>query len=296
MRRRIAALALIAAAAGAAAAGDGPIVEVASGAALSRAALEARLRGADVVILGEVHDNPDHHRLQAELVTRLAPAALSFEMLGPGDEGPLARLRRDGADAAAIGAALRWAERGWPDFALYAPILAAAPAVPVTGGAVAPEALREAMATGAEAAARPVLGAMAGAYGLGARFDAATQAEAVAEQIRAHCNAVPESVAAGMVEAQRLRDAAFADAVLRARAEGGGGLVVLIAGAGHARTDRGVPAHLEAAAPGLSVVALAFVERAGDAQATAGLPFDYVWLTDPAPREDPCAAFLRSRR
>lgn len=295
MRRSIAALALICAATGAAA-DDGPIVEVASGAGLSRTALEARLRTADVVILGEVHDNPAHHRLQAELVASLAPAALSFEMLGPADEGPLARLRRDGADAAVMGAVLRWAERGWPDFALYAPILAAAPGAPVTGGAVAPEALRQAMTAGADAAARPVLGAMAGAYGLAARFDAATQAEAVAEQIRAHCNAVPESVAAGMVEAQRLRDAAFADAVLRARAEGGEGLVVLIAGAGHARTDRGVPAYLEAAAPGLSVVALAFVERGDGVQAAAGMPFDYVWFTDPAPREDPCVAFLRSRR
>ena len=39
--------------------------------------------GRDVVFLGEQHDNPAHHRKQAELVGEIAPQALVFEMLTP---------------------------------------------------------------------------------------------------------------------------------------------------------------------------------------------------------------------
>ena len=36
---------------------------------------------AEIYILGEIHDNPDHHRVQAEAVAEIAPAALVFEQL-----------------------------------------------------------------------------------------------------------------------------------------------------------------------------------------------------------------------
>lgn len=277
----------------------GTVIDVAAGEAIDTPTLERRLRRADVVILGEVHDNPAHHRLQAELVAAIAPAALSFEMLGPEDERVVARLRAQGAPVAVLGAALRWADRGWPDFAMYGPIFEAAPRAEVTGGAVDMQGMQVAMRDGAGAAGATVLGAAARRYRLEEPYDAATQEAATAEQVRAHCDAIPAEVGARMVEAQRLRDAAFADAVLRARALADDGRVVLIAGAGHARFDRGVPYYLEHAAPGLSVVALAFVEAGeGDdwrAQAPAPVPFDYLVFTEGHPREDPCLAFRRAR-
>ena len=39
------------------------------------------LSAADVIILGEVHDNAHHHQVQAELVTMLRPKALVWEMI-----------------------------------------------------------------------------------------------------------------------------------------------------------------------------------------------------------------------
>lgn len=39
--------------------------------------------GADVVFLGELHDNPGHHARQAAYVAEIAPTALVFEMLTP---------------------------------------------------------------------------------------------------------------------------------------------------------------------------------------------------------------------
>jgi hypothetical protein len=109
----------------------------------------------------------------------------------------------------------------------------------------------------------------------------------------------PEAAARAMAPAQRLRDAALADAALRGRAYGGGGATVVIAGNSHARRDRGAPVYLaEAAALRSAVVGLVeTAEDAADWRAYAGDPplYDYLWFTAPAPREDPCVAFLRQR-
>ncbi|TVQ52022.1 MAG: hypothetical protein EA355_15860 [Rhodobacteraceae bacterium] len=283
----------------------GQVIKTATGRALDPAGLLAALAGADVVVLGEVHDNAEHHMAQAWLVSELAPAALAFEMIPRGMEGVLERLRAEGAPLAVIGAALEWESRGWPDWGLYAPILAAAPDAPITGGELGREASALAMREGAEAAARRGIGAAARLYRLDRPFDSETQAAAVAQQVAAHCDAIPEHVGERMVEAQRLRDAAFADAVLRARALGEDGLVALIAGSGHARIDRGAPLFLNKARPDLSVVSLAMVEAREGAYDWRGYAqgpgdaapvFDFVWFTAPAVREDPCEAFLRSRR
>jgi uncharacterized iron-regulated protein len=279
----------------------GRILRTADGAALTADELARDLAAADVAVLGETHDNPDHHAAQAWLVAAMAAGGLAFEMFAPGREGALARARAEGGD---IGAALAWADSGWPDWAMYAPIFAAAPDAALTGGAVERPALGAAMREGAAAAAPAALGAAARLYRLDRGFDGATQAAAVAEQVAAHCDAIPAEMAVGMVEAQRLRDAALADATLRARAQAADGPVALIAGAGHARLDRGAPAFLRAAAPDISVAALALLEVAEGredwrdyAARGADAPvFDYLWFTAPAPREDPCEAFLRSRR
>jgi hypothetical protein len=95
-----------------------------------------------------------------------------------------------------------------------------------------------------------------------------------------------------MVEVQRLRDASFASAALRARATSGG-QTVLITGNGHARTDRGVPVYLDAVAPHLRTAAVGLLETQPGAQTLddyAPLPYDFVWFTAPAERPDPCAA------
>ena len=115
------------------------------------------------------------------------------------------------------------------------------------------------------------------------------------EQVSVHCDALPAEMAPGMVEAQRLRDAALADAALAALSDTGGPVVV-IAGAGHARTDWGVPALIARAAPEVRVLSVGQIEvapgdPAPDASSTNGPPFDLWIATPPADRDDPCAAF-----
>jgi uncharacterized iron-regulated protein len=95
--------------------------------------------------------------------------------------------------------------------------------------------------------------------------------------IDGHCGQRPEDKRlAGMVEAQRARDARMAASLK--------GSAVLIAGAGHARRDRGVPLYLASA----DVISIAFQE-VGDATPDYRGQFDYVWFTTAAPRKDPCA-------
>lgn len=235
---------------------------------------------ADVVILGEVHDNPLHHAHQAQAVAALRPRALVFEMLTPEQA---ARATPDlRGDPAALSAALGWAGSGWPDFAMYYPIFAAAPGAAILGAAIPRDRLRAAVTEGAAT----VFGDEAARYGLTAPLAPDDQAAREGEQMQAHCNALPAAMLPGMVQAQRLRDAALARAAVQAMDQTGGPVAV-ITGSGHARTDQGVPAVLALAAPGLRVLSIGQLEGPPE----GAPPFDLWLVTAPAPREDPCASF-----
>ncbi len=235
---------------------------------------------AQIVILGEIHDNPAHHRNQARAVAAVHPSALVFEMLTP--EQVSAAEGVDRRDSVRLGQALGWAGTGWPDFALYAPIFAAAPEAELFGAAIPVADVRRAMTEGAA----PVFGAGAATFGLDRPLPAAEQATREAAQKAAHCGMLPDTMLPGMVAAQRLRDAAFARTTLLALRETGGPVVV-IAGDGHADRMRGIPVYLAAADPGVTVLSVGQVER-GE---TGNPPFD-LWLeTDTVPRGDPCADF-----
>ncbi|WP_068113680.1 ChaN family lipoprotein [Tropicimonas marinistellae] len=237
---------------------------------------------ADVILLGEVHDNPAHHRNQARAVVDLAPSALVFEMLSEDKARIVNGMERD--DARAMAEALDWKHSGWPDFSMYHEIIAAVPDTPVYGAAVPRSDLSEAIGQGAAA----TFGDGAETFGL-VPLPEAEQAEREALQMEAHCNALPEEMLPGMVEAQRLRDARFSETTLAALRETGGPVVV-ITGNGHARRDWGMPHYLAAAAPDVQVVTLGQFE-APFAEAPDLVPHDTWIVTEPAEREDPCAVF-----
>ncbi|WP_106606865.1 ChaN family lipoprotein [Shimia abyssi] len=232
----------------------------------------------DVVILGELHDNPFHHSHQAEAVAVLAPKAVVFEMLTP-EKAAFVTPDLLG-DEAALGEALDWAQSGWPDFSMYYPIFAASGGAEIYGAQVTRESARAAV-SGDGVAAR--FGEDAEVFGLTGALPEEQQATREAMQMQAHCNALPESMLGGMVMVQRLRDATLARAVVDAHAATGGPVVV-ITGNGHARTDWGVPALLP---EGLDVVSVAQIEGAPE----PGAPYDFWIVTQEAEREDPCKAF-----
>ena len=241
------------------------------------------LPAADVLVLGEVHDNPRHHQGQARAVAGSRPAALVFEMLTPALATRITPALRAQPDR--LGRVLEWESRGWPEFAMYAPVFAAAPRARVFGGGVPREALMRAARQGPEL----LFGTEAARFGLTKPLPPTEQAAREAEMQHSHCGALPDEALPAMVMAQRIRDAALARAVLRALS-GTGGPVAVITGNGHARHDRGLPAALSRAAPDLSITSLGQFET--EPEETP--PFDLWRVTAPAERPDPCARFRES--
>lgn len=269
---------------------------------LSEGEYRARLIEPQVLLLGEIHDNPAHHRLQAEAIAALADAgrdpAIVFEMIPADFAGRLqAQLASAPDDAAALGAALEWEARGWPDWRIYEPIARVAldANLDILPGDLPGETVRSLSSEGlaalpAEEQAR---------LGLDVPL-AAGDAARLAETLRAaHCDLLPEAAIAPMQAVQRARDGALARAIVEAP----GSNRVLIAGAGHVRRDWGVPAILARLAPELETLSVAFVEvEAGKTDPAAYLPeadgaepvYDLLVFTERTAREDPCAA-LRQR-
>src|SRR5204862_6572266 len=123
---------------------------------------------------------------------------------------------------------------------------------------------------------------------------------AMTREIRdAHCGQMAETMLDRMVDVQWARDARIAASLARAGSRDG---AVLIAGAGHVRNDRGVPAHLARHAPGTRAASIAFLEvdeakttpAAYAAAFDGALPFDFVWFTPRVDDTDPCDKLKRA--
>jgi uncharacterized iron-regulated protein len=242
----------------------------------------AAARRADIVLLGEIHDNPEHHANQAAIVRALQPAALVFEMFPQASEDEINALRAEGASRAAIAAELDWQGSGWPDFAFYAEILEAAPKARVFGAGQPTADVHRAMVEGAAS----VFGPDAGSYGLDKPLPPEDEAAREKALAAAHCDKLPAQTLPGLVEAQRFRDAGLADAALWARTMTADGQVVVITGSGHADKRHGVPVALAVAAPGVSVFAVGQLEAQDPDE-----DFDALLLAPSPPRDDPCAEF-----
>lgn len=185
---------------------------------------------ADVVLVGEQHDDDGHQQRHRDLVQALAVrgklAAVALEMAEQGTS--TAGLPRD-ADDSTVRASLRWDETAWP-WQAYAPaVLAAVRAgVPVLGANLPREDIRAAMQDAS----------------LDDRLDAAAlqaQREAVRE---GHCDLLPAAQLAPMTRVQIARDRMMARTLVAASVPGQ--TVLLLAGAGHVDPAVGVPRHLPA--------------------------------------------------
>ncbi len=282
----------------------GRIWDVRAGRFVDEPALDSALVAAPFVLLGETHDNPDHHLLQARLIRAIAASgrrpALAFEMLTT-DQQPLvdASLSRAPRSPDALARAVGWKRSRWPDFDMYRPIFAAgleaglpivaanlprgeAKGVVGRGKEALDPALRERLARD-EPLPEPVLASLRD------------------EMRESHCNELPEEMLDPLVLAQRARDARMAERVASAGERG----AILVAGKGHVRTDRGIPWVLAKDVPDRATAAVAFLEVDPEIREPAGyakewgrgpLPFDFAVFTPGVEREDPCESLRHSHR
>jgi uncharacterized iron-regulated protein len=246
--------------------------------------LESRVRAASWLILGETHDNLDHHLLQADLLAIFLAghptASVGFEMLDETVAPLLAPPLPDSADE--LAARVHWSESGWPDFALYRPVF------------------REILAHHARiVAAHPsrehVSAAMAGIppelakqLALDRPLPEAAQ-KALVDEIRAsHCGFAPEEMIAPMVNAQTFKDAWMALELSKQ-----GAPAALIAGRGHADVTRGVPLYLRRRDVKGDVLSIGFldVDDAKKQVSDYELATDFTVFTPRASDESACDRF-----
>jgi uncharacterized iron-regulated protein len=277
----------------------GRIWDVSAAGFIDRQSLIAFSASADFLLLGEKHDNPDHHRLQAHVLRGLIAVgrrpAVGFEMFDTDDTAAIANhLAVAPNDAAGLGRVVNWNARGWPDWAMYQPIaeVALEAKLPIVATNLPLAAVRE-MRRHDPAALEPPMGGKERAAQL-----PETVFTQMAADIRAsHCGHGSAEGVQAMVRVQRARDARMAQSLIAASGSNG---AVLVAGAGHVRNDYGIPLILATTAADKRTVSIAFMEvdeRKREAQDYAGaypnqrLPFDYVWFTPRVDDEDPCETF-----
>lgn len=287
----------------------GRMVDMETGAALSAGEILDRATAAKVVILGERHDNPDHHAIQAwvtrELAARGKRPAIVYEMFETDDQPAIdAYLAGTPADAAGLGAVTGWEKTGWPEWALYQPMadVAVAHDLPVLAGNLPVSTIGALARQGLDAVDPEIVRT------LDLRtVDAPPILEAQTGDVRdGHCNLMPEDALGPMVTVQRARDAMMAAKALEGLSLPNTDQAIIITGNGHARRDRGVPLRLQQmglAAEDIFVLAPLEVQEGLESPAayedgldTIGpaAPFDVAWFTPRLDSIDHCAA-LRER-
>nr|WP_256680153.1 ChaN family lipoprotein [Pseudomonas sp. Marseille-P9899] len=251
----------------------GQIRETASGRLLTPEQLVSRLAAAPRVLVGEQHDNPDHHALQRwllqALVQQRAQGSLLLEMLEPAQQANVDAVRQQKPLPADLAKALAWRD-GW-DWKLYGPLLeeAFSQGYPVLAANLDRSEMKDIYRN------PPQLS--------GPRSTAQAVREVLLDEVReGHCGMLPESQLPAMLAVQQQRDRRMAQRLLVAPAP-----ALLLAGGYHVRKDVGVPLHLAdlgAAQEDTVVLMLAQVgEEVGPAIA------DFVWFTAALPEKDYCA-------
>jgi len=254
-------------------------------------ALLSRIEGVSYLLLGEKHDNPDHHALQLRALDHVLRAdnvsAVSFEMMNSKQQ-PLLRelLSYRQSSLKQINEYLQWDNDGW-DWGYYGPLLQRAmqAGVLINAANISDEEMREVYGAPTPAEIEGVL-------------DEQTMVALEKDIDESHCGMLPESQFPAMVRVQQVRDFAMAGSLALNTEQK---LQVLIAGNYHIRRDLGVPNYLFNRQPDLEesqIVTLAFME----VDATSNEPadylqqfgsvkaYDYIWFTPAVSDEDYCAS------
>jgi uncharacterized iron-regulated protein len=265
---------------------------------VSESQLAADLAAARYRLLGEVHDNPAHHEIRARLIRTIAATgarpAVVFEQFDLTRDEALRAAQAAGADAEQLAEAGQLDRKAWV-WPLHQPILEAALAMrlPVRAGNLSRAELRGDLPTAVDRDTNATWYARLHA----ARWTEAQAAALRTDIVESHCRRLPEAIVPRLVLAQRVRDATMAQALVSDATAGG---AILIAGNGHVRADLAVPVYLHAAGlPGADArsVSLGIVEASADDERVDDFPrqvvaadpgFDYLWLTPPVSRDDPC--------
>lgn len=252
----------------------------ASGQQISKEQLFEQLNQQEMVLIGEKHDNPDHHSIEQELLANLVNQETSvvFEMLDEDLAETLANTPKD-ISLEELHKALDWQKRGW-NWADYGPLFV------------------QVIHQGAELKAGNIgHGTMMTVYKSDIeeliedqRF---TSIGSVQEQLNkpltelvfaSHCEKVGRDKLQPMVNIQLARDAAMANALSQSTTA----KKILICGGVHANKEIGVPQHLNKKSSTLLIREVQEQVLTIDEPLTGA---DFIWFTPQFSDEDYCDKF-----
>ncbi len=292
------------------------VVRSSDGRTLSQDNLLRLMADAQVIYLGERHDNERHHQLQLEIVRELLERgrqpALAFEFFSVEQSGYLLQythksdpakshyrqpLQEDG-----LRQLLGWKQRSDSEWERYAPLLRLAQqqAMPVYGIDL-PKAVRSRMVqhgvSGLTAVERGLL------YPTG--FENQAYQALMQQQLAAsHCGLASEDYLARLYETWVARNDAMAVAIHNIVSEHPAQPVVVLMGAGHARHNMGVYERVEHLQPDIKQINLGLREVMQSATGledyiqgveSGGVSFkpdhEYLWFTPSVDSPDPCEQY-----
>lgn len=252
--------------------------------------LLTRLEKVSYLLLGEKHDNPDHHALQQSMLNYFIDgdklSRVSFEMIDSGQQVLLDTLSKQQLGSLeAINNHLEWNNEGW-NWAFYGPLLQSALSadVDVMAANISDEEVKQIYADPTPSELATILNEQA----------MVTLEKEIDES---HCGLLPESQFPAMVRVQQARDYAMAESLSMSNVDK---IQILIAGNYHIRHDQGVPLYLLSKHVGLEkqeIATLAFMEVSPEADDPAEYlqqfgdvkAYDYIWFTPAISDEDYCA-------
>ncbi|WP_281646390.1 ChaN family lipoprotein [Parendozoicomonas sp. Alg238-R29] len=239
--------------------------------------LVGKLAQNDYIILGEKHDNPEHHDLQLDILKELHTRGwlkqISMEMLTTSQQHDVNMVvRRKITDFYGLEQVLEW-EKGW-DWQLYGPIItwAISEDIPIKAANLNKSEL-EIIRQQPQRVGTEILGSA----GLKIHKDQFKES---------HCGYIDRTRQESMLRVQVARDARMAASMLSVKSGS-----VLLAGSWHARKDIGVPKYLRASKPDARIQSLGMIERPVDNYLALEKEYDIVWETEGIPRPDYCEMF-----
>ena len=253
------------------------------------------VEGASYLLLGEKHDNPDHHHLQAAILDYLIAKQLisqvAFEMLDTDAKDLLDDIQQQQLSSLdELKNYLQWDEEGW-NWSFYGPLVDALYRGGISMTAANINSARM-MQVYSEALPATIQGVL----------DASTMEQLNFDIDESHCGLLPKSQFPAMVRVQQYRDFIMAGSMNSTDQDK---LSVLVAGNYHIRQDLGVPNYLRAqnmqpddAPINNNIVALSFMEVDPEItdpseylQQFGAVPaYDFIWFTPAISNEDYCAS------
>ena len=250
--------------------------------------LISAIHDADIILLGEIHDNLFQHRARADLISKMQSKkfAIVSEHLVSGSEITYSgRLLEDLETIGFNKKAWSWPVhevlyKKFEEFSL-----------PVFGGNLSEKDINN-IYTGRGLSQSDTLTPILKRSAL----DNQSKDKLLNDLVVGHCGVVEEDFLSFMFKVQRLRDASLAYIANKLAP------AIVIAGNGHVRRDYGVPQILKKMNPNSDVISIAFLEIDKLSETTDNLikklfkdaDTDYIWITEAVARVDQCEG-LRGR-